>query len=33
MEFGLTSDQKMMQESINRTLERVAPVSDYLDAV
>jgi alkylation response protein AidB-like acyl-CoA dehydrogenase len=26
MEFGLTSDQKMMQESINRTLERVAPL-------
>jgi alkylation response protein AidB-like acyl-CoA dehydrogenase len=29
MEFGLTSDQKMMQESVDRTLERVAP----LDAV
>src|SRR5512135_3054444 len=26
MEFGLTSDQKMMQESINRTLERVCPL-------
>jgi len=29
MEFGLTSDQKMMQESVDRTLERVMP----LDAV
>jgi alkylation response protein AidB-like acyl-CoA dehydrogenase len=26
MEFGLTSDQKMMQESIDRTLERVCPL-------
>ena len=26
MEFGLTSDQKMMQESIGRTLERVCPL-------
>ena len=26
MEFALTSDQKMMQESINRTLERVCPL-------
>src|SRR5260221_2341437 len=26
MEFGLTSDQKMMQDSIGRTLERVAPL-------
>jgi alkylation response protein AidB-like acyl-CoA dehydrogenase len=26
MEFDLTADQKMMQESINRTLERVAPL-------
>jgi alkylation response protein AidB-like acyl-CoA dehydrogenase len=26
MEFGLTSDQKMMQDSVNRTLERVAPL-------
>jgi alkylation response protein AidB-like acyl-CoA dehydrogenase len=26
MEFGLTSDQKMMQDSINRTLERVCPL-------
>ena len=26
MEFALTADQKMMQESINRTLERVAPL-------
>ena len=23
MEFGLTADQKMMQDSIDRTLERV----------
>ena len=29
MEFGLTSDQTMMQESVGRTLERVSP----LDAV
>ncbi len=29
MEFGLTPDQKMMQESVGRTLERAAP----LDAV
>jgi alkylation response protein AidB-like acyl-CoA dehydrogenase len=29
MEFGLTSDQTMMQESVDRTLERVSP----LDAV
>jgi alkylation response protein AidB-like acyl-CoA dehydrogenase len=29
MEFGLTSDQAMMQESVGRTLERVSP----LDAV
>ncbi|MEI9995803.1 MAG: acyl-CoA dehydrogenase family protein [Rhizomicrobium sp.] len=26
MEFGLTSDQKMMQESLGRTLERVCPL-------
>jgi alkylation response protein AidB-like acyl-CoA dehydrogenase len=26
MEFGLTSDQKMMQESIDRTLDRVCPL-------
>ena len=26
MEFGLTSDQKMMQDSINRTLERACPL-------
>src|SRR5689334_2345897 len=26
MEFGLSDDQKMMQESIERTLERVAPL-------
>src|ERR1700733_13193347 len=26
MEFGLTSDQKMMQDSIDRTLERVCPL-------
>ena len=26
MEFGLTADQKMMQDSINRTLERVCPL-------
>jgi alkylation response protein AidB-like acyl-CoA dehydrogenase len=26
MEFGLTDDQKMMQESVNRTLERVSPL-------
>jgi len=26
MEFGLTTDQKMMQDSINRTLERVSPL-------
>ena len=26
MEFALTQDQKMMQESINRTLERVCPL-------
>jgi alkylation response protein AidB-like acyl-CoA dehydrogenase len=26
MEFGLTDDQKMMQDSVNRTLERVAPL-------
>ncbi len=26
MEFGLTSDQKMMQDSIGRTLERVCPL-------
>ena len=26
MEFGLTSDQKMMQKSIDRTLVRVAPL-------
>jgi alkylation response protein AidB-like acyl-CoA dehydrogenase len=26
MEFGLSDDQKMMQESINRTLERVSPL-------
>jgi alkylation response protein AidB-like acyl-CoA dehydrogenase len=26
MEFGLTDDQKMMQDSINRTLERVCPL-------
>jgi alkylation response protein AidB-like acyl-CoA dehydrogenase len=26
MEFGLTSDQKMMQESVRRTLERVSPL-------
>jgi alkylation response protein AidB-like acyl-CoA dehydrogenase len=26
MEFALTADQKMMQESINRTLERVCPL-------
>ena len=26
MEFALSADQKMMQESINRTLERVAPL-------
>ena len=26
MEFGLTADQKMMQDSINRTLERVWPL-------
>ena len=25
MEFGLTDDQKMMQDSVNRTLERVSP--------
>src|SRR6185312_2003159 len=29
VEFGLTQDQKMMQESLDRTLERVSP----LDAV
>lgn len=26
MEFGLTDDQKMMQDSVNRTLERVCPL-------
>src|SRR5512135_519111 len=26
MEFALSDDQKMMQESINRTLERVCPL-------
>jgi alkylation response protein AidB-like acyl-CoA dehydrogenase len=26
MEFGLTSDQTMMQDSVNRTLERVCPL-------
>ena len=26
MEFGLTADQKMMQESVDRTLERVMPL-------
>lgn len=26
MEFGLTSDQKMMQESVDRTLDRVSPL-------
>jgi alkylation response protein AidB-like acyl-CoA dehydrogenase len=26
MEFALTADQKMMQESVNRTLERVCPL-------
>src|SRR5258706_2239261 len=26
MEFALTADQKMMQESVGRTLERVAPL-------
>jgi alkylation response protein AidB-like acyl-CoA dehydrogenase len=26
MEFGLTDDQKMMQDSVNRTLERVSPL-------
>ena len=26
MEFGLTDDQKMMQDSVNRTRERVAPL-------
>src|SRR5580693_2446994 len=26
MEFALTSDQKMMQESVGRTLERVCPL-------
>jgi alkylation response protein AidB-like acyl-CoA dehydrogenase len=26
MEFGLTSDQKMMQDSIDRTLERICPL-------
>ena len=26
MEFGLIDDQKMMQDSVNRTLERVSPL-------
>ena len=33
MEFGLTADQKMMQDSINRTLERVCPLERVRKAV